>query len=1762
MAQVIIKYDTGGITPQVTKPSITDESPRMIGGKLYKGQDIINSMDGEAARNYMNLMEYDQDSARYFMDKTNLAGQALADGRLTITNPYTLHSDVLKDFNASGKYIKPTHRRGIFGKKKLTDEEKRANLDQDITNFVLERFMSGAVPTYTPPQKSYTSNQTTEVLSGKFGNSYTEDWWNNLSNEEKMKNLGLAFQNQAERLSTDIPYRRGFMYSENDGPDNWDTRYKPFTDKYTQAAQVIGSQSYENALKWLQENNLADFTQYVTKAPATIETTTPATTTPTTPTTPATQNTEVYNPDSGFEVLTSYLPWENGKMKVSYNGKTYEGSQIADLEKIPELVSSGAFKRFADNYGYGALSQQDKLFGGLYNLGYRYGSDLSSNFTNPEAKIKVFRKDSPYDQSENRTYGFDTKDRLWRRVSKMEKQSNGTYRAYLANTNKYLNLGQLKDPNNPMTLNPITSFTAPTFTNYDDTFNSLFNLHNQDNRASRNVRIFLNPIIAMINDAHKNKNHQVVATTDNEGVQRITLYGVDGRNIVITYKKGATGSLNNPNNIAAIQYNYVQKNKEGGVLKAQQGMTLSYNPQQTGTMSLNKEDNERAQNQGQIMTDTDKVRLYSSIVDLTSAAAGFVPGLNLASVATGAASSVTDFGADMADFSNNRPGTTFLGSLGRLGLNLGMDAISLVPTLKVAKAGNALKNIAKWVPYIAGSIQTYNLITDPQLRASMGNTLSKVSQMDISKFNAQDFRNLAYLGRTVLAGKSITSGVKGKITKGKPTGESTFEATSKVKVGDKELEYKFQGDKALSIENSKLKKFSTNKASAEEVARTATREQLAKQIDDNTIKLTEGATKESMLDDLMKNVTVSVNTGSFGKVAASKVRETSESNVGPKNVFEGRFHSKGYRVPWVSDSFYASKYPAIARLYGTQTDNEIKQNRINQEIKAKETAAKQEADALTDKINTIRETAKTDKVAAKLVKDKTDEQLGEQYKTKEEFQEALNTEKDRLNTLSNKLDTRHTKALSNLVNSEIANGNSALAKFNQNSKLSDSEILKAFREADGKTVTQKKEAAVKALIELQRSKLSAINAKARAARKAAKEAAAKIKPVEKVIEPTPKTTAKSGEQLSLGFKTGGVLSNKDERVFELFNKYKNGGLILKASSGVKTPINYLDWQNNVYDDPTNFYDVSGIPKGTIYNGYKGARNDVTWNNGKATLNFNQANYNNNVSNANMGVEDTQAELKNYYSNPTRIMGDVNTFYTNWKKSNPTGTTEDFIKVYNDNVSKTRQWTAAKSKQGINTRGMHDMNSLFNQMHSSYTVGYSPRQDDLLAGGTWRRVDNQFDTSDILKEYRRGQGDLAGLYMDNAGFLRNMSKVPLAGNEGLEPENKPERITDPSEFATTNPINSTGIDSLYGNRDAIKTPGHAEVDKGSLMGLTGVGLGLLANTLATNKLLDSEAAYKQAPWINRYVFGNYPAIAQAWRNAGELNRQASIPISSDASTQMAWMQEANQKGLNMINEANNQNYDTYMKSRAEAQGGQELNEQNRVQVGNDNEASRVAMANLKRKLKADLITSNVSGNIKPWLDENRAYYNQATNQLRNAKLSAALQLADLNSKEDTVRIQQPFLQKALNDATINKNDATGTRKSDAVILAEYLNKYPEEGKAYNGARLQLQRDTIENQLRVYREQDQNYGSPFQWVPGQKSSLNIYDYSRGKTLLDKKGGVITAQDKAKIQSIKDFNKAQLSDSKESIKSIIENQKEFGKTYRSMSAGTLHLLKRALK
>ena len=96
-----------------------------------------------------------------------------------------------------------------------------------------------------------------------------------------------------------------------------------------------------------------------------------------------------------------------------------------------------------------------------------------------------------------------------------------------------------------------------------------------------------------------------------------------------------------------------------------------------------KFDNKDLTDTGGIIKTSDRVKMGAAMADLLSAGLGFVPGANIASAGIGAASSLAEFGADVSD------GLEW-GDVGNLALNLGMDAVSLIPAMKSIKAAKAM----------------------------------------------------------------------------------------------------------------------------------------------------------------------------------------------------------------------------------------------------------------------------------------------------------------------------------------------------------------------------------------------------------------------------------------------------------------------------------------------------------------------------------------------------------------------------------------------------------------------------------------------------------------------------------------------------------------------------------------------------------------------------------------------------------------------------------------------------------------------------------------------------------------------------------------------------------------------------------------------------------------------------------------------------------------------------------------------------------------
>lgn len=218
------------------------------------------------------------------------------------------------------------------------------------------------------------------------------------------------------------------------------------------------------------------------------------------------------------------------------------------------------------------------------------------------------------------------------------------------------------------------------------------------------------------------------------------------------------------------------KRKEGGIIKAQWGVSTDYivDRRKPATelndeeKKLNKEatdsydktqsikfDNKDLTDAGGIIKTSDRVKMGAAMADLLSAGLGFVPGANIASAGIGAASSLAEFGADASD------GLEW-GDVGNLALNLGMDAVSLIPAMKSIKAAKAMSKLAKFVPLIATAIGASSLFND-QERESLTSSLKKVTSGNIKDLSTDDFKNLATISRVVLGGKNFLKSQDGKI---------------------------------------------------------------------------------------------------------------------------------------------------------------------------------------------------------------------------------------------------------------------------------------------------------------------------------------------------------------------------------------------------------------------------------------------------------------------------------------------------------------------------------------------------------------------------------------------------------------------------------------------------------------------------------------------------------------------------------------------------------------------------------------------------------------------------------------------------------------------------------------------------------------------------------------------------------------------------------------------------------------------------------------
>lgn len=200
--------------------------------------------------------------------------------------------------------------------------------------------------------------------------------------------------------------------------------------------------------------------------------------------------------------------------------------------------------------------------------------------------------------------------------------------------------------------------------------------------------------------------------------------------------------------------------KEGGVIEFQFGGPVNYqaltnnyinSQKKLQAQKQKKQEQYRKEHKDEIklsdkgLDGTDYARIGAALLDLGSAVSSFVPGIGtVASGATGVASTLVNFGADVAEDGLDA------GDFKRLGANAAMDAVGLIPGLGASgKAGKVAKTLGKTLPKLLVAFNTVQLgYHAPEITAS----LKKLVTGDFKNLTTSDLQNIGTALSAIAAG--------------------------------------------------------------------------------------------------------------------------------------------------------------------------------------------------------------------------------------------------------------------------------------------------------------------------------------------------------------------------------------------------------------------------------------------------------------------------------------------------------------------------------------------------------------------------------------------------------------------------------------------------------------------------------------------------------------------------------------------------------------------------------------------------------------------------------------------------------------------------------------------------------------------------------------------------------------------------------------------------------------------------------------------------
>lgn len=1769
MAQ-ILKYSGGGTSPK----------PIKIGSKYYTKEQLTTDLYGDKLDEYIKFREFNSKEAANFRKNLDNQVNALIDGRLTL-NGNTL-IDSKGEWSNTGEYAKPK----LFGK--LNEEQIKNNESLDVANYLIRALNSNKIATYTAPSeydvfKSDTFKTYNDMLEDT-------DWLN--EDVTKRRNLiATSLEEEANKLEKDSNYQGKYSY-EGWQDVEWDNRANATIQKLRDAANTLRDSKINGLDLKLKLGQLGygDLANYLEKeeVPAGNQSNSGG----------QNENQNVTQDPSkniAFKIIEKN-PFDFTAPKIIYNGTEYTYG-TPEFESIRNQTIKGddgkqiAIGKFLEQFNDSEIDRNHIDFATVPST-YKYFKNVTQNFQRADNKSNIraayiLSKDPLNPEGSILKVVYGNKDN--------ERVSKYAYYEYDYNTKKAYPIGFKEDGSvykipgtNPRILNSIVDDIAPLSTEelqegYSTDYifgqGQDFNVEKLDKFISnpKNIELINKDKFAIINyigglrklfTATKSapNKRQLGKITDNK--KRVTyyidFYGTNkNRPLRIYFKNQAfRDRANNENNLEAywiqevrlpeVKYTksqgmqgqgpyytqYIEtyniplpKNKEGGILKASLGVKVSTEEPQSvrksnkkkGTtsfsgrdMTLSSTNNYNKELEaGQDFDAGDARRLAYSLIDLGSAVGSLIPGANLASTAVGVAMTGATAVEDFADAAKGE--MSYWDAAKNAGVSLGLDAISILPALKAVKIGKIAKTVLKTIPRLFGYAQAVNLITSEDAEA-LGKTFAKLGSGNLDQLNTQDFTNITQAIRIATMIGRDTKGTYKKARRlvGKKTGEVEIKGT----VGNQEVVTKVNRDEITSkklgykyIDDAKVKQKLVKEANSNSKY---TKQQVQETNTDGKKLTNEDGTPK------MKDVDFDIN--DVKDIDRTVLRDhTFGQEVGhPKALFEGWFGYKGFDAP-LSDAYIARNWTPIRIVNGQATNKQVRKM-------AQQDRAFQAPKDLKTKVTEMHKKGYLDDSEAEY-----ELRLGRAFRNeaiKSIAAEKGMTPEDYVKyILDNKLYDIYKQDLAAYHNSQIKpqieylNGKESYMRQNNRIKQVKAELPQK--------VTKRKE--------YEKLKKYAASILSKQVNKTLKDALSKTssskrkKVLEKAYQDSKSAKTEDRENKFLEsleaqfvndeFKQGGRI----ERGLSLINAYKSGGLVIpKFEKGKEVTLKY---QYN----PDVYY-----------------VNDI-------------ANYNTTTLNddqlkeiwANKGTNSQSGQKAGIYDYPTlkdniTHQDGLESLKTYVKEGKWAEAVRKYIEnygadTYNFNISRLRYLRAKfeGEKHQYKDTDVAEYNELFNDIFGDSYHKYNDDLKSIYGQATNLRHVLSFASKTDKENERQFNINGTDYWLDNAGYVRT-------GKYGVQNLIKPEKVVEDSQNVLVNSAktkNGAGGKTETGGRpggskqyisDALKFK--TKINPIQLLRMAELAGALGTNAAATNELLKYRSYSQDAPYKLAYLSDKYPLIAATQNQSGSLYTQLKNPTIADLGAYLASLQAGYSKGLTAMQNAYNENYNTFLTSKAGVQEAANYNNAAEVEAGNNNTARAVTAENMKDKVRADLYSTNFAQGIKPFLSETRQYMQDAEKLRQKSEYDIQSAIAKQKYDNDIAAINENYVS-SIDKDFLEANEG----KSDAAIIQAWLTAHPDKTKEYKALLETPTMDYYKNQAKLYEILAPNIGF-------LNTSTLAYNYESG--------GKLTAKDRIKIQKIKDYNAARRQDSKESLKSITKDKEEFGKNYRALSAGTLKMLERTLK